>query len=164
MLGRLGTLLGQVLEHRQQQQKRQLNTELVSCPGLAASQGWAAWCPVSALCQELEWEAQQRQQLQRRQRRRQEPMVQGCCPGPVVSQVLCPVLALCLAWFLVLEVSPGWQESGHQQEQQQQQPRQLSTVSTAPLKEPLATSLSWGICSVPCRQLLQHSSLPQEVT
>lgn len=127
MLGKLGTLLGQVLERRQRQQKRQLNTEPVSCPGLAASQGWAAWCPVSALCQELEWEAQQRQQLQRRQRRRQEPMVQGCCPGPVVSQVLCPVLALCPAWFLVLEVSPGWQELGHQQEQQQQQPRQLST-------------------------------------
>lgn len=37
--------------------------------------------------------------------------VQGCCPGPVVSQVLCPVLALCPAWFLVLEVSPGWQVS-----------------------------------------------------
>lgn len=26
----------------------------MSCLGLAASQGWAAWCPVSVLCQELE--------------------------------------------------------------------------------------------------------------
>lgn len=120
------------MERRRQQQKRQLNMELVSCLGQAASQGWAAWCPVSALCQELEWEAQQQQQLQRRQRRRQEPMVQGCCPGLVVSQVLCLVSAVCPAWCPVsevspvLEVSPGWQELGHQQEQQQQ-PRQLNT-------------------------------------
>lgn len=35
--------------------------------------------------------------------------VQGCCPGSEVSQVLCLVSAVCLAWFLVSEVSLGWQ-------------------------------------------------------
>lgn len=35
--------------------------------------------------------------------------VQGCCPGSVVSQVLCLVSAVCLVWFPESEVSLGWQ-------------------------------------------------------